>query len=382
MKKIAAVAMAAVMAMSLAAKADEPATKPSQTERAFRKVKIDGSDVYFDVIHQFMDEAPGMNFKMSGYVNPEFRPQIEIERGAAGDTPTLSISVFIPRGSEANAKERAEEILSEWQSRLAVLTQRQRDSWKTKAAELQKQNQNLAQRKEELEKRLQMQEDDIQDISAAMKLADVTPQSLRELAQTLEAEYEAAGIDVEGKTARQMALTDAIAKLSKQVESKLADDPIGQQLQQVVDTRQQAVDQEQSQYKAGIGTLTDLNRDVAALAEAKATVLERKEAVSQIAGMDTIHKWNDDLLSLSVDLAELQARKEALEKRIDMFKQGMHQIAMAERPSIESLQKSLDDLNDLISTVHPNSAMAEAALGAEQPTITVIESRDVPLGQN
>ena len=126
--------------------------------------------------------------------------------------------------------------------------------------------------------------------------------------------------------------------------SKLNADPIAQQLQVVVDERNKALDADNGLFKMGGAQMADITRDTAALAEAKAAVLERKETAAEAAGADTIHRWNDDLLSLSVDLAELHARSDALKNRLEMLKKAMGE--MEERRSEDSLEKSLEGVND------------------------------------
>ena len=122
--------------------------------------------------------------------------------------------------------------------------------------------------------------------------------------------------------------------------------------------------------------MADITRDTAALAEAKAAVLERKETAAEAAGADTIHRWNDDLLSLSVDLAELHARSDALKNRLEILKKAMNE--MEERPSEDSLEKSLEGVNDQLDklALTLNAEKPVSGLSAVQPKLTVVESTD------
>jgi hypothetical protein len=144
----------------------------------------------------------------------------------------------------------------------------------------------------------------------------------------------------------------------------------------VVNERQQGIDLETRMVHSGAAPVGDLSRDSAALAEAKAAVLERKEAASQAAGADTIHKWNDELLSLTVDLAELHARMDALKNRMDVLKKALDH-AGDKQSVIDSGMKSLEDLNDQIWKIQCTTDPREY-LKKEQPKLTVVESRDVP----
>ena len=120
----------------------------------------------------------------------------------------------------ADADETADLVLSQLRSRLAMLTQQQRAVWKSEWASQYREDQSLQQQRISLEQRLKLLDRNVEIMSADAGLADVSLQSVRELLQTLEGQYEATGIDIEGKTARQAALANAIAKLGDEVEVK------------------------------------------------------------------------------------------------------------------------------------------------------------------
>jgi hypothetical protein len=356
-----------------AVKGDEPASRPSNTVKSFRAVRIDAPNVYLDVVQEFEKDYSSAIREGSGPIHI-----INVEQSVVDDAPELLISVEanVVAEAPADAHETADLILSRLRSRLATLTQQQRAVWNSDLAAQYRENQSLERQRISLEQRLKLLHRNVEIISADVGLADVSLQSVRELLQTLEGQYEATGIDVEGKTARQAALANAIAKLGDEVESKLNADPIAQQLQVVVDERNKALDADKGLFKMGGAQIADITRDTAALAEAKAAVLERKETAAEAAGADTIHRWNDDLLSLSVDLAELHARSDALKNRLEMLKKAM--VEMEERPSDDSLEKSLEEVNDQLDKIQLtlNAEKPAAGLAAAQPKLTVVESTD------
>jgi cell division protein FtsB len=379
MKKIMLTIAVAILGGLAAVKGDEPASRPSNTVKAFRGVRIDAPNVYLDVVQEF--EKDYLSAIRQG---PGIVPNIDIEQSAVNDAPELLISVEaqVSTGAPADAAETADLVLGQLRSRLATLTQQQRAVWKSDMASQYRENQSLEQQRISLEQRLKLLHSDVEKISAYAGLADVSPQSVLELLQTLEGQYEATGIDIEGKAARQAALANAIAKLGDEVELKLNADLIAQQLQVVVDERNKALDADNGLFKIGGAQMADITRDTAALAEAKAAVLERKEAAAEAAGADTIHRWNDDLLSLSVDLAELHARSDALKNRLEMLKKAMDE--MEGRPSEDSLEKSLEAVNDQLDKLQLtlNAEKPVAGLAAAQPKLTVLESTDETAAKN
>lgn len=254
---------------------------------------------------------------MDGVYGPASPPFLEIEQGAVNDAPVLLISTEIQNGSTpTDAAERADLVLSQLRSRLATLTQQRRAVWKADLAAGYAASQRLQQQRITLERRLKLLDGDMEDVNQMTGLADSSPESVREVSQTLEAQSQATEVDIGGKVARQAALADAIAKLSNQVDAKLNADPIAQQLQEVVDARQKEMDYAKQQHSVGMATESDVDHAVAALADAKAAVLERKEAAAHVAGGDLLLSLNGELLSLSVDLAELHARMTVLKNRL------------------------------------------------------------------
>jgi chromosome segregation ATPase len=361
---------------SAAVKGDAPASRPSNTARAYREVRIDAPDAYLEVVQDFEKNCLG-DFDLREYSLPQYPPDIQIEKSAVNDAPILRISVDTARGGEfhGDAASIADEIVRELGSRLAMLTQQRRAIWKSEVDAESAKSKNLQTERIVLENEIKLLIGARADAVAESGLADPSPQSVRELSHTLEAELEATAVDVEGKTARQQALADAIAKLSDDVAARIRTDAVAEQLQQVVSARQEELDDLQGARAGNPAISADqVDRAVAAVAEAKAAVLERREAAANAAGAATIQKWNSDLLSLSVDLAELHARMKTLRSRLERLAKA---IQMTEAVlSLDSLNKSLDELESQIRNLAGTSSQRD--LGEDQPKLTVLESRDEP----
>ncbi|MGA2441502.1 MAG: hypothetical protein ABSH08_11120 [Tepidisphaeraceae bacterium] len=295
----------------------------------------------------------------------------------------LPVKIFVDargNGVSAIAAETADRVLTELKLQLAKFTLEERDNWKSQIEQLNANVQTCAKHHDDIKNRLNLLKRNLADALASAGLADSSPQSVRELANVLEAQYENTGVDISGKTARQTSLAAAIAKLSDQVAATLRADPIADQLQEVVDIRQKELEDAKKGQSAAMVSDTDAGRAVAALAEAKVAVLERKEAAAHAAGADTIQKWNNDLLSLSIDLDELHARTKDLETRLQTLRQMLD--LLDRKPSIQDLSKSLDDSENTLADLTQKVQTLTDNLNADQPKLTVVKSKDEPAAKN
>jgi len=369
MKKI--LAIAAAMLLGLAgARAGQPATQASAATSAHRVLRIENTDAYFDVVRDF--EANHLKDFRFDSISSNQPDEVDVEQNVEGDSPLIDIYVDT-RNTGQWAQQAADLVVSQLQSRLAILVQQQRAARKLQTqAEYQK-VQSLEQRRIAIEGRLKLVDGDVSELIDSIGLPDLSPLSLDTLVQSLAAQFETVQIDIAGKSARKDALSNAVATLSKQLNERVGSDEIVEQLQEVVKARQQEVDAEKARYKEAISPALELNQAMAALAEAKAKVMEREEEVAHAAGGDEMQQWNQDLLLLSVDLADLHAQSNALHKRLDVLGQyaGTLGVKQKARDSLEmALNKIEDELNDVAF-----SRAGEPAFNAPQPKLTVIESQ-------
>lgn len=367
--------IAAIFVGISAARGDEPTTRLSNTLAAIRIVRIDAPDSYVDVIQDFEKNCLG-DFRVD---DQRFPPLITVDRDATGDWAALRISVRTQAAvgaGPADAAEIADSVIDQLRSRLAVLVQLSRAKSKSEMNEQYRVFQMLQQRRVATEQKLKLLDDDLADVMQKADLADSSAQNARELTENLESQYETAEIDIAGKEARQAALTTVIAKVDEQVGSQVNSDPIVQQLEAVVGARESELDGVKKSFANG-GSSQNMNQDIAALAEAKAAVLERKEAAAQAAGGDTLHTWNTDLLSLSVDLAELHARENVMKSRLEALKRVVG-ILEEKRSEADAMQASLKDVNDELNKTQEIAAPPGRDLAAREPKLTVVESKDTP----
>jgi hypothetical protein len=131
----------------------------------------------------------------------------------------------------------------------------------------------------------------------------------------MDEEVEALALDQAGADARQKALEAAIAQQAKRAEAAVQDDAVATELQNVVDARTTQLKRTQQLHATGNTTDTSVDGAMAAVAEARARLAERRQQTAATAGGAALADWNRELLNLSVANAERHAKLKFLEER-------------------------------------------------------------------
>jgi hypothetical protein len=189
------------------------------------------------------------------------------------------------------------------------------------------------------------------ELREATGAVDVSTASVRDRLASLQTQKESATIELAAKQARSDALANQISNFSSQIQDKIKSDPIAAELSKIVGVRQKEFDRAQSTNKAGGATAGDVDQAMASLAEAKAKLLEREEAAANAAGGDIIAGWNRELMTLSVDLAELRARSKALDDRLATYAKADNYLDNADQWLVEisDLQKQASVLQERVN---------------------------------
>jgi hypothetical protein len=208
-------------------------------------------------------------------------------------------------------------------------------------------------------------------------LADASSEAVHAMAQKLATEVETSQLDLMAKSARHDALADAIAKLTAQGEAKAKDDPLAAELEQIVKMRLKEVERMRRLVDQKAASDSELDHAIGAVAEARAKLIERQLTAAAANGGDTAAVWNRELLSLSIDLAEIRARANALEKRLSQVSEALS--ALDHRPSPASMQGRLDDASRQLIELDKRISEITGQLGSGNETsVNVIESTDEP----
>lgn len=151
-------------------------------------------------------------------------------------------------------------------------------------------------------------------------------------------------LELVGLQARREAIQRAMAEQSERLKVVVKDDAIAAQLQQVVSAKEQQLEQRKQMHQRALASSTEVSQFMAAVAEARARLLERQETVADRAGGDVLAAWNRELMNLSVDLAEKQAVLKVMEVRLEAIRSAWtaQQEWAGLRSTLDQLRRDLE----------------------------------------
>jgi chromosome segregation ATPase len=158
-------------------------------------------------------------------------------------------------------------------------------------------------------------------------------------------------LESEAKAARMAALTENIAKLTKEVDEKVKNDAVAAELEKVVEARQQRVERIKQMVQVGQATAAELDEAMANVAEARARLMDRHGEAAERAGAGTAQEWNRELMAISVDTAELKARLDKLTERLDKFQSVADEVDQldTQRQAREQAQQAMDQVKEQLA---------------------------------
>ena len=165
-----------------------------------------------------------------------------------------------------------------------------------------------------------------------------SPQRVRAAAVELETEQQRIELDLLAKSARREAMEEEIARQSGAIEKKIADDAIAAELGKVVAAREKRLDVIREMVKNGHAGTSEVDEQVAVIAESRAKLLQRQREAANEAGGETLQSFNRELLTLSVDLRELRVRLDAIKKRLAEFGEALSKLEAAQEAEQEAVE--------------------------------------------
>ncbi len=155
-------------------------------------------------------------------------------------------------------------------------------------------------------------------------------------------------MDFYGADARQKALAEQIAKVGKQLEAKLEDDPILEELKMLFDIRMLDLQKKIELQQKGVATESDVNKAQESVARAKIELARRREEIGKTGGGELLSKWNIELANLALNRAELEAQMYYTQRQLDEIKEK----------DMLTLAYRIEDLNGDISKLRSTAAIA------------------------
>lgn len=246
-------------------------------------------------------------------------------------------------------------------------------SWLTESGgvvDAEREMQDTANRVDKTRNELRRLEDQVREATGRI---DATTEQVRAAAPKLEEERQALKLAVVGKQARLDAITQTIARLSKAAEQRAKDDAVAVELEKVVNAREVAYQRIKDLYGAGQAGMSELVQAEVPIAEARAKLLERRDAVAQNSGGELLSVLNRELAMVSIDVAEARAKLAALEEQLQRFDGVRDELDGAEQLRLTQtrLLRSLEDAE---------RAFREASKAVPKQPLRVIKSDSMAPG--
>ena len=179
-------------------------------------------------------------------------------------------------------------------------------------------------------------------------------------------------LELESRAARMNALSENMGQITKRVEQEVRDDTVSAELQKVVEAREAQVERAKQMVEAGKMSRSEYEDAVARAAEARARLMDRRGDVAERAGRGTLSDWNQELMRLSVDSAELQARLDKLNQRLQSFQSIAPQL-----DHLEELQHTLEDAEQTMRETRAHLREMNRELARMRPARSVVtDSQD------
>lgn len=211
------------------------------------------------------------------------------------------------------------------------------------------------------------------ELHAATGRADVSPEGLQKAASRLDDELESLMLDEVGSRARADALARTIAEQTNRVKAVATDDDAIKELMAVVQVRDVQLQRAQALHKQGAAPATEVDQAQAALAEAKATMSERRRALAGGPTGDGLTAWNRELLNLTIAEKERQARISYIQTRLKALSEAMPKVEQlqnireAMRAAMSAAERARMELEQLRMSAGANTDRHEGAPGAPVP---------------
>ena len=332
--------------------AEEQQAKKPETIRASRSIEVNGrvpnGELFDAMCRRAITEHAGILGGLPAAPEVDLVTMAKPDRGGGGlfgDTTTrrelLEMTVDLRRPRLRDAQPRAAEFLDafitsldwqlrEWQAEEAGVPAAERDVERATAL--------LDERRAEF-RQLEQQ------IRQTTGRADASVDAIRSSVPKLDEERQSLKLQVIGKAARQAALAATIERLAKAAGERAGDDPVAAELEKVVAVRERAVEHARELQKAASISTQEVAEAEAVLAEARARLLERRDAVARANGGELLEALNRELATLSIDAAESQAKLAALDALLAKYVDAEELLARAVEVR-QDRERHVSDLRD------------------------------------
>lgn len=185
-----------------------------------------------------------------------------------------------------------------------------------------------------------------------------SPDAIRKVVSDLRAQKDAIDLQLVGRKARTEALTQRIAELAAAARKAGESDAIATELSRVLEAREAALAREKLRQNEGLASQQSLLDAMAQVAAARADVLRARSAAGA-AVQEQMSRLNAELLSLSVDAAEAEARRAHIDSRLDEIRSAN---------LVEKTDRA-DELARRLASLRANISQSESELVSAQERV-------------
>jgi len=176
-------------------------------------------------------------------------------------------------------------------------------------------------------------------------------------------------MDVARMEARHTAIEEQIAKMSNEINTKVEDDPVTRELQEIVDMYSERCSKfEKLVSEGGRVSSPELESEMSKLVYAKKELAKRRGELSRYAGGDQLTRFNNGLADIMIDLAEKRAELGVVDKQLKQI-EGQLTMATTFDPQVSQIrlaQQTLEMTNQRVRKLENLLA------GLQEPTVTVL----------
>ena len=200
---------------------------------------------------------------------------------------------------------------------------------------------------------------------------DLSRDRIEDTISDLEGTRQDIELSLAGAQAREVALTEQIAKVAQQAIEAAEKSAVVKELEEIVDIRKVELARAQQLHEGGQLPQSELNRRQEASARARADLARHRESVSKTAGAELLTQLNPELVSLSVDSAEQEAQLRAVNQRLGEIRERQL-LELADRYEREvELQLKLSE-RALLDLTEEQYDLKETIRNLRLPEVVVI----------
>lgn len=217
----------------------------------------------------------------------------------------------------------------------------------------------------ELRARLREHEADRAEVYRAIRdlgvHAESVPQSIQQL-EKMRAEFE---IELAGREARREGVSVELESIVTQIKADQSSDPVLSQLRTLLELRRRDLERVKTLHDQGVVSQTEFGTATAAVAEAELRVIEHEQAMRDTSGDLFVTSLKSDLVSVTVDIAELRAKVVSIQKQLAQLYEAeriLQESPAGEELIHEAMVKRTLALEESVSGFRTKQRQAEVKL--------------------